>query len=39
MDIVALTLLIVAVVFVARAVKVVPQQSAWASTTARSRPA
>ena len=29
MDIVALTLLIVAVVFVARAVKVVPQQSAW----------
>ena len=29
MDIVAPTLLIVAVVFVARAVKVVPQQSAW----------
>lgn len=29
MDIVALTLLIVAVVFVARSIKVVPQQSAW----------
>ena len=36
---IAIVLFIIAVIFITRSVKVVPQQNAWANTTPRWRPA
>ena len=36
---IAIVLLVIAVIFIARSVKVVPQQNAWANTQAPSRQA
>ncbi len=36
---IALIVAVIAVIFIVRTFKIVPQQNAWASTTARSPPA